>query len=480
MSTQSIWLQTGFELIALGWPLGLALNKRPIGGTVKGRITDTGDLVRAFEAHPDAQLGVMTGPPGPTVADIDQPDECPFFDQLQQQESTQARTGREPDGYHFYHQGMEGLGNISIPGGEIRSTNGFVVCPPSIHHVTGRPYEWIRGPSALLLPVPERIIEIAAESQSLNAESLIIDGVVTEGRRHGFLKARLLTEASQGVTTIRRLVEIGGALNDELCRPPLKRNEIESLARWVSKSRVAQDAKAHGGNSRRSRAKLGPVPAEAAEAMSYLNQALKLPSAMAVRGVIRRGGRDLSPLDIKLGNGTIIRFVRESQASKPADIVRLTIGATHGKAVPDITNNGDAARVYAAMCAVADAFEAQREEDELTDLVWHHLRLCDVLNGHSAEPEGRAALIQVLRQRDPYEPRRRIGTPVLIVDSLTGRRHVRAGELWMTACQLQLGLAAGEFRGQLAMLGLRRWRCRLSDRTAPEVPLYELPPEFFE
>jgi len=116
--------------------------------------TDPGTVTRWWSRHPDANVAIATGAPGPTVLDVDVAHGKPGHQSLNQA----ARAGLVPSpmalirtpsgGSHLYYEG-DAQGNASMPrkGLDLRGKGGYVVSPPST--VGARPYVVVhKQPSA--------------------------------------------------------------------------------------------------------------------------------------------------------------------------------------------------------------------------------------------------------------------------------------------------------------------------------------------
>jgi Bifunctional DNA primase/polymerase, N-terminal len=123
--------------------------------------TDPDRLAEMLRLHPRGLLAIRTGAPsGTVVVDVDPPGietmRMLVSDGLLPR-TLAAVTGR--GGYHFVyaHPGgkiMSGAGKGG-PGIDIKADGGYIVTPPSVHPVTGRPYRWLGSPGDDLTPLPE-------------------------------------------------------------------------------------------------------------------------------------------------------------------------------------------------------------------------------------------------------------------------------------------------------------------------------------
>jgi hypothetical protein len=112
--------------------------------------TDERQITRWFSRHPDRNLAIATGAPGPDVLDVDQHGPAGNgFAALRQLRQAGLLNGaaasvRTPGGgLHYYFAGSQQR-NGHLPGQHLdfRSTGGYVLVPPST--VNGRPYRLIR------------------------------------------------------------------------------------------------------------------------------------------------------------------------------------------------------------------------------------------------------------------------------------------------------------------------------------------------
>jgi hypothetical protein len=107
--------------------------------------TDPGVIGRWWGRHPDANIAIVTGAPGPTVLDVDIAHGKPGYKSL----NAAIRAGLVPPpmasvrtpsgGSHLYYQGDEQR-NASLPrrGLDLRGLGGYAIAPPSA--VGGRSY----------------------------------------------------------------------------------------------------------------------------------------------------------------------------------------------------------------------------------------------------------------------------------------------------------------------------------------------------
>jgi hypothetical protein len=107
--------------------------------------TDPRIIARWWARHPDANVAIATGAPGPTVLDVDRSHGKPGYASLRQAQQTglvpspMAAIRTPSGGAHLYYYGdTQGNGSMPRKGLDLRGKGGYVVAPPSVVH--GRPY----------------------------------------------------------------------------------------------------------------------------------------------------------------------------------------------------------------------------------------------------------------------------------------------------------------------------------------------------
>jgi hypothetical protein len=111
--------------------------------------TDPDKITWWWSRHPDHNVAIATGAPGPDVLDVDvhkQGNGFAAFNRLHRAgllDEASAYIRTPSGGLHAYFTGSE-QGNGRLPGHHLdfRSKGGYVVAPPS--HVNGKPYELIK------------------------------------------------------------------------------------------------------------------------------------------------------------------------------------------------------------------------------------------------------------------------------------------------------------------------------------------------
>ena len=119
---------------------------------VRDATTDPGLITAWFGRHPDWNLAVATGAPGPDVLDVDEHGEAgngyAALGQLRTAGLLEGATAyvRTPSGgLHAYFTGSDQR-NAHLPGCHLdfRSRGGYVLTPPS--QVDGKPYQLVKAP----------------------------------------------------------------------------------------------------------------------------------------------------------------------------------------------------------------------------------------------------------------------------------------------------------------------------------------------
>ena len=113
--------------------------------------TDPGQITAWFGRHPDWNLAIATGAPGPDVLDVDQHGEAgngyPAFSQLRAAgllDGARAWVRTPSGGLHAYFTGTDQRnGHLPAHHLDFRSRGGYVLTPPS--HIDGKPYQLIQA-----------------------------------------------------------------------------------------------------------------------------------------------------------------------------------------------------------------------------------------------------------------------------------------------------------------------------------------------
>lgn len=228
-------------------------DKRPL--TTNGLLDATSDpeqISRWWFANPDANVAIRTD--GLVVVDIDGPDNTWLSNRPDRRaDLARAPTAATPRGgrHHFFRQPHDGCwrntaGRIA-PRVDTRADGGYVLVAPSV--VGGKRYEWSEGhelntpPRKLLVP-PAWLIELLrAPAAYCRREQL--GGVIPEGRRNATL-ARLAGAMRRVGMTEVEILDALCRVNADRCIPPLSTEEVERIARSISRYQATADPTRRG------------------------------------------------------------------------------------------------------------------------------------------------------------------------------------------------------------------------------------------
>src|SRR3990167_3231652 len=152
-------------------------DKRPVSNWTEfqKRLPTEEEITNWFKTDPESNIGFITGTiSGFFIIDIESSVDMEIFKSYKPLPPTAiAQTGG--GGMHYYYKCPEG---VIVPTGarifgkeskwevDVRGEGGFVVCPPSIHPVTKKPYKWLYDLKNLA-PAPQWIIDWAESTSSL-------------------------------------------------------------------------------------------------------------------------------------------------------------------------------------------------------------------------------------------------------------------------------------------------------------------------
>jgi hypothetical protein len=155
MTGSDATLRRAVAFAECGWPVFPCQAGQKIPATRHGfqdATTDEAQIIRWFTRHPDWNLAVATGTPGPDVLDVDQHGKAgngfAAFNRLARGgllDGASAYIRTPSGGLHAYFTGT-GQRNGHLPGHHLdfRSTGGYALTPPS--QVDGKPYQLLKTP----------------------------------------------------------------------------------------------------------------------------------------------------------------------------------------------------------------------------------------------------------------------------------------------------------------------------------------------
>jgi hypothetical protein len=231
------------ELAARGWAVFPCVPKGKIPATPHGFKDASSDpqvVAAAWRAHPNANIGVATGPKsGIVVLDVDGDLGMASLAALQAKygplpPTVCQRTGRGRHFFFRYPADVEihnSAGKIG-PGLDVRGDGGYVIVAPSIHP-SGARYEWITAPSASVAPWGTFNFAQEEPNHALDQVPGTEPGAgadeYTEGRRNDALFRLARSLKLKGLSHAGLLAAVL-AENRTKCKPPLPEAEATTIA----------------------------------------------------------------------------------------------------------------------------------------------------------------------------------------------------------------------------------------------------------
>ena len=168
-----------------------------------------------------------------------------------------------------------------------------------------------------------------------------------------------------------------------------------------------------------------------------------------------------------------------------ATVVSVTDGLCR---MPHLSNP-ECSDVWVALCSLATVLLEQDERDETRDWIEKFLAICKIEDKRTLEPAGRYDTLTTLKDHGNFERRDAQAllappsrawdwtTPILVLDSVTGRRWIRVAEL---ACYVRhvigTSLGDGVLDGRLIHLGAQRLTYESRNGAKhPRISFYLLP-----
>jgi hypothetical protein len=244
-------LDHALAYVARGWRVLPCKGKSPVSALTPHGVHDARidvDVIRAwFEPHPNLNIGIACGAPGPIVLDIDDRDAArAVLDRLAVL-NLDPPTVATTRGAHYYFDGDDRPGR-RFPGGELRGRGSYVIAPPSIHPTSGREYVWTVEPNGALPVLPHKPTAPAPHAPVPVEEWIAAVRGVPEGQRK-YTLVRLVGHwlaLGEHPYVVRELAHVVNRGND----PPLPACDVDRVVDWVARQELQH---AHDGRRRRQR-----------------------------------------------------------------------------------------------------------------------------------------------------------------------------------------------------------------------------------
>ena len=204
---------------------------------VKDASKDPQQIEAWWDQWPDANIAIATGKEsGVIVLDVDKHGGFESLKQLEDEhtplpETPWAMTGG--GGEHRYFAYTPGIKNAVgiLPGLDLRSDGGYVICPYS-NHISGQAYEWEANSTLTALPLaplPEYIVKLIKEERKTQKPEVeaaaVLDGV-QEGKRDDTLFRYACSLRARGMNPKEaRLLVLAAA---QACTPPFPDKDAQA------------------------------------------------------------------------------------------------------------------------------------------------------------------------------------------------------------------------------------------------------------
>jgi len=175
--------------------------KKPLTGEggFRNASVDAPQILEWWTKHPDAQIGLPTGEVNALfVVDVDGPVGARAVEEMNLPPTFEVET--RPGRRQLWFKQQEGVKSkcsVGVLGAQVdtRGDGGFVIAPPSIHHLTGQPYRilknrpWAIAPDFLLNPT----------KSSNGTKPREVSGAIPQGQRHSTLLSLAGSLAKRGL-----------------------------------------------------------------------------------------------------------------------------------------------------------------------------------------------------------------------------------------------------------------------------------------
>ena len=306
--------------------------------------TAESEIIAEFKKHPSANIGFATGG-NFFVLDIDTAhggdESLKRFGKLSPTVSVRTGSGGS---HHYYKipQGMQIPNRVSIlPGVDLRSGGGLVVAPGS-RHKSGRMYQWMPGcsPDEIEIAEPDewllQLIQNAGKEKPISHEMPV---VIEEGSRNAAMASIAGSLRRKGLSFEAILAALS-VENQNRCQPPLGEDELETIAKSISRYTPEDPVTGREWNDETKRSLIAAVSdlkdfsrVFEPELLSQLVLAKKKdPTAFAVIKVKLRGKVNLNDLEKAIRHREKDDTIKESEFQQ---VLKLDGLETKGLIVPN-------------------------------------------------------------------------------------------------------------------------------------------------
>lgn len=170
------------------------------------------------------------------VIDIDNPEaNKEIVELLDKAETVTVQTSR---GLHYYFKHDERVKNAKLPGIDIKSDGSYVIAPPSLH-ASGVMYKFtsLQMLERPVKTIPEEFFKFISSSKTLTdqqAPQTEEEDFIYEGQRNNYLTSLAGSLRTKGLNR-EEIFQILKIVNQHRCIPPLKEEELLSIAKSISR-----------------------------------------------------------------------------------------------------------------------------------------------------------------------------------------------------------------------------------------------------
>jgi len=225
----------------------------------------------------------------------------------------------------------------------------------------------------------------------------------------------------------------------------------------------------------------------------WLTRAFAMPKGYRFDKLERHGRRLANPATITFltpaGGRVSFEFPEQRGLARGANLRATVVSVTDGLCRMPHLSNPECSDVWVALCSLATVLLEQDERDETRDWIEKFLAICKIEDKRTLEPAGRYDTLTTLKDHGNFERRDAQAllappsrawdwtTPILVLDSVTGRRWIRVAEL---ACYVRhvigTSLGDGVLDGRLIHLGAQRLTYESRNGAKhPRISFYLLP-----